>query len=108
MTLLISPAKAQDEILPFTFNFLDQLVFGEVITGATITATVYSGVDPSPSSIIAGLPVIATPIVTVSIEAGVVGVIYTLVCTVVGSDSHVYTQTGKLAVITPGGLFSNH
>lgn len=108
MSLLVLPAKSQAEDIPVTFNFLDQLVFGEVITGATITAVVYSGLDPNPSAIIADVPVIATPLVTVPIQNGVVGVIYTIVCTVVGSGTHVYTQEGRLAVITPGGLFSNH
>lgn len=108
MSLLILPAKSQAEDIPVTFNFLDQLVFGEVITGATITIVVYSGIDPNPDAMIAGVPVVATPLVTVPIQDGVVGVIYTIVCTVTGSGTHVYSQEGRLAIITPGGLFSTH
>jgi len=108
MSFLTLPAKSQAEDIPVTFNFLDQLVFGEVITGVVITIIVYSGIDPNPSAMIADVPVITTPEVTVPIQDGVVGVIYTIVCTVTGSDSHVYSQEGRLAVITPGGLFSNH
>lgn len=108
MALLILPAKSQAEDIPVSFNFLDQLVFGEVVTGATITIVVYSGTDPNPGDMIAGVPVITSPTVTVPIQDGVVGTIYTIVCTVTGSDTHVYSQEGRLAVITPGGLFSNH
>lgn len=108
MSLLILPAKSQAEDIPVVFNFLDQLQFGEAVTGATITIVVYSGVDPNPSLMIADVPTIASPLVTVPIQDGVVGVIYTIVCTVVASGTHVYTQEGRLAVITPGGLFSNH
>lgn len=108
MTLLISPAKSADETIPVVFNFLDQLEFGETITGAAMSAVVSSGTDASPSAILGGLPTVATPTVTQSITAGVVGVIYIVVCTVTGSNSHVYTQEVRIAVITPGGLFSNH
>lgn len=108
MTLLISPAKSADETIPVVFNFLDQLEFGETITGAAMSAVVSSGTDASPSAILDGLPTVATPTVTQSITAGVVGVIYIVVCTVTGSNSHVYTQEVRIAVITPGGLFSNH
>lgn len=108
MSLLILPAKSQAEDIPVTFNFLDQLVFGETITGAVVTVVVYSGIDPTPNNMLADVPVISTPLVTVPIQDGIVGVIYTIVCTVTGSGGHVYTQEGRLAVITPGGLFSNH
>ena len=108
MSIVIFPSKSQAEDISLPFNFLDQLAFGEVVTGATVTVVVYSGIDSNPDDIIGGAPVVTSPNVSILIVDGVVGVIYTVVCTVVGSDDHVYSQEGRLAVITPGGLFSNH
>lgn len=105
MTLIVLPSKAVGETIPVTFNFLDLLEFGESITGATVSATVFAGTDASPGDLISGVPVKTSIDVVQVITGGVSGVIYQIVCTVTTSDSNVLTKEARLAVITPGGKF---
>jgi hypothetical protein len=105
VTLLVLPSKPVGETVPVTFNFLDLLAFGESITGATVAATVFSGTDSTPDDILSGLPVKSQVDVVQIVTGGVAGVIYEITCAVTTSDSNVLVKSGRLAVITAGGLF---
>lgn len=105
MTLIVLPSKAVGETLPVTFNFLDLLEFGEVITGTSLLATVFSGTDAAPGDILSGIPTKTASEVTQVVTGGVSGVIYQLTCTVITSNSNVLTKEARLAVITAGGKF---
>jgi len=99
MSLVTFPSKISSEVISLSFNFLGSLQFGESINGANVTVVVSSGVDPNPSAMLAGGPTFTANIASQDITGGVEGVIYTIVCTVTGTNSHTYVQTGQLAVI---------
>ena len=105
MTLLIFTSKTTGETAPYEFNFNDKLQFGETISGASVSATVFSGIDATPAALILGTPTIVGGVVTQNIQGGVPGVIYLLSCVVAASNAHNYTKEGRLAVISPGGRY---
>jgi hypothetical protein len=72
--------KAVQEEDSFAFDFTDLLSTGETVTGAVITIDVIDGVDPSPSSMIAGSPTVVGAIVSVKLVGGVEGVLYCIHC----------------------------
>lgn len=93
------PRKIDSEDLFIQFDFLSQLASGETISGATVTATLFSGTDGTPSAIISGAASVSGSIVTQKVIDGVVGVIYLLTCTVTTSLSAVKIIQGYLAVL---------
>lgn len=74
--------KRPNEQEVFGFDFTPQLSTGESISTATVTASVISGSDPSPQSIVSGAAVISKGKVSQKIIGGVDGEIYKLVCQV--------------------------
>ena len=104
MTLLKLPSKTSAETLPITFNFSDKLQFGETVTGSAVACSVFSGTDPSPTSMVGTITNTSTT-VTVTITGGVTGNLYLLVCVATASGSHNYSKEGRLAVIAPGGNY---
>lgn len=87
----------ETEIL--TFDFTSRLASGETISTATTTASVYSGTDAAPSSIVSGGSTITGQKVTQAITAGVLGVTYELLCTITTSLSQTLQLSGYLTVI---------
>jgi len=100
MNRVILAPKLQGETQTYTFDFASQLAVGETISTQSVAATVYSGTDASPSSIISGSASAAGTVVSQKLTAGTVGVIYTLVCTITTSASQTLQLAGYLA-ITP-------
>lgn len=84
------------------FNFASNLAAGETISSASTTATVYSGTDASPSSIISGAASISGATVTQVITGGVAGVIYLLTCTATSSASQAMVREAFLVVKDAG------
>ena len=99
MTNASFPIKAVGASRIFTFNFQDQLAVGETISSASVAATVYSGTDASPSSLISGADSISGAEVSQVITGGVAGVTYVLTCTAVTSTSHTIVSSGPLVVM---------
>lgn len=97
MTTFSSKIDSADLFLPF--DFLSQLSIGETISGATVTATLFSGTDASPSAIISGAASVSGPIVTQKVIDGVVGVVYLLTCTITTSLAATKIIQGYLAVV---------
>jgi hypothetical protein len=82
------------------FDFTSSLAVGEVISTQVVTATVYSGNDPSPSSLISGAAAVQNVTQVIQLfTAGVVGVIYSLVCKITTSFGQTLEQMAYLAVI---------
>ncbi len=81
------------------FNFTSDLAAGEVLNSATVTASVYSGTDSSPSSIISGSDSISGPEVSQLIVDGLEGVIYVLNCEVITNLSQILNKSVFLAVV---------
>lgn len=97
------PAKAVSEVLPCTVNFSDMLQFGEAITGATCTATVYSGTDVNPQNIIDGNASFTNTTVTQNVTGGVAGNTYCIFVLVTATNSHNYAKIFYISVIADTG-----
>lgn len=81
------------------WDFSSLLLNGDSVTSATVAATVYSGVDASPSSLINGAATISGNVVSQSITGGVLGVLYELACTALTAQSQTLKLVGCLAVV---------
>lgn len=81
------------------FDFLSWLVPGETITGASVVSNVFSGIDPLPANLLTGISAVAGPIVSQGVTGGVVGVVYSLACTITTSLGATKIMRCYLAVI---------
>lgn len=94
------PPKLSGEVYNVTFDFTSRLAVGETISTQTVAASVYSGTDSSPSSLISGSASASGAVVTQKITGGTIGVIYELKCTVTTSASQTLVLAGLLAVVS--------
>lgn len=101
MSKVILGAKRASEIRNEVFDFTSLLASGETLSTATTTATVYSGTDASPSSVISGAASISGAKVTQKLTAGTLGVTYLITCTVTTSTSQTLVLEGFLPIV-PG------
>lgn len=95
----VFPSKITSSTISLQFDFLSQLASGETISGATVTAVVWSGTDANPSAIISGAASVSGSIVSQTVTAGTAGVIYLLTCSVTTSLSVTKIIQAYLAVI---------
>ena len=77
----VQPAKAAAELARLKFSFLSRLYPGEIITSATTTVAVYSGVETIPTLILDGAPEVLGTLVIQRVRGGTSGVTYLLTCT---------------------------
>lgn len=91
--------KLAGETATYQFDFSSWLAVGETISTQSVAASVYSGTDASPSSIISGSASASGAVVSQKITAGTVGVIYQLLCTITTSAGQTLQLAGYLAVI---------
>ena len=99
MSRVILSSKAVNENIKQTFDFTSRLAASETISTQVCTASVYSGTDPSPSSLIAGAATASGTIVTQKVIGGIAGVIYELLCTITTSTGQTLQLMGYLAVV---------
>jgi hypothetical protein len=99
MSKTVFPPKRPDERKTYTFDFTSQLSSSETISAAATTATVYSGTDPSPQTIVYASATISGQTVTQKIAGGTLGVIYQVVCAITTSSSQVLQMTGLIAIV---------
>lgn len=92
------PVKRQGETKTYTFDFTSSMASSETISTQVVTATVYSGTDASPSSIISGSATASGKIVSQKLTAGVEGVLYLIVCTITTNLGQTLIRDGVLAV----------
>ena len=92
-------AKNAGETVIEVFDFTSQLGSSETISTAVVTATVYSGSDASPSSIISGSAAISGQKVTQKVTAGVEGVTYLLVCAITTSLGQTLDLSAFLPIV---------
>lgn len=99
---VLLPSKQVVDTISSIYPFQDVMTFGEVITGAVCSVIVYTGTDGNPSLILSGTPNFSSSgglSVTQNLTAGLSGVIYQIVCTVVTSLSNTFVKNAYLAVI---------
>lgn len=101
MSRTIFDPKTVAELKTVQFNFSSQLAVSETITSALVAATVYAGTDPLPSNIVSGGAATSGAIVNQNITDGIVGVTYTLVCTIITSNTQTLTMSAFLTIIPP-------
>lgn len=90
--------KYAGETVKVTFDFTSMLASGETLSTEVVTATVYSGTDASPSSVISGAASASGAVVTQTITGGTLGVVYELKCTVTTSASQILILTGYFPI----------
>ncbi len=90
--------KLQGENQTLSFDFTSRMGVGETLSSATVTCTVYSGVDSNPSTMLVGIPSTSGNIVSQHVASGVTGVTYYLLCTAVTSGLQTLKLGGYLAV----------
>ncbi len=99
MSRIITEPKLASEVVTLVFDFASRLASGETISTKSVAASVYSGTDASPSSIISGAASHSGSQVSQLITGGVVGVIYKLLCTITTSSGETLLLSTFLAVV---------
>lgn len=99
MTRIILGPKYAAETRTETFDFTSRLALAETLSTASVTATVYSGTDASPSALVSGSAGISGAKVTQLITAGTVGVTYMLSCSVTTSTGQTLVLKGYMTVV---------
>ena len=98
MSRIELPPKLSGDTVTVQFDFTSSLG-SETISTQTVTASVYSGTDATPSAIISGTATASGAVVSQKITAGTVGVIYELLCTITTSGGQTLTKSAFLAVV---------
>lgn len=103
MNTFILPIKDTAESITCNIPFSDLLGNGEIIISATVTITVFSGSDPTPSNVLLGAPTTdpTNTILVFTLTGGLAGVTYVVSALVTGSTSNVVEKVGYLTVISP-------
>jgi len=91
--------KLVGETRAYSFDFLSRLAVGETISTQVCTASVYSGLDTSPSSLISGSATASGSVVAQTLTGGVAGVIYQITCTITTSASQTLQLLAYLPVL---------
>ena len=99
MSRIITDPKLAGETKSLVFDFLSQLAVGETISTKAVVATVFSGTDATPSTVINGAASSSGSQVTQSVTAGTEGVLYKLVCTITTSLSKTLQLSTFMAVV---------
>jgi hypothetical protein len=86
--------KTPDESAPFDFDFSEDLVTGETITGSPVMSATPSGLN-------LGVPSVNGSIVQVRISAGTARTTYDVRCKITTSQSNTYEGSGDLIVNEP-------
>lgn len=96
---IVFQAKLLGETALVPVDFRSRLSASETISSASVTASVYSGTDSSPQSIVSGVATISGSVVTQAITGGTLGVTYLLKYTANTSLSQVLQLVGYLVVV---------
>lgn len=97
--LSIHNPKRVVEVVPAIFDFSEDLLSGETISTATCTVSVFTGVDPSPSSLLYQTVTVTGNVCEQKIQQGVSGVIYSVLMEVTTSLSRVIEQVMRIAIL---------
>lgn len=104
MSTSISEQKLQTETLSVGVDFLSRLSLGETLSTCAAAANVFVGSDPTPSTILSGMPSISGTTVTQKVTGGVAGVIYKIAYSVRTSLNNILVDEIKIAIIPGGGI----
>jgi len=96
---VVLKSKKVGETLGFSVDFISSLAPEEIISSASVTASVYSGVDPNPQFIVLSTPTITGSVVSQGITGGVLGTIYELLYKAITSLNQAIEISAFLAVV---------
>lgn len=99
MSRVVFQGKVASETINQVFDFTSQLAVSETISTKITTATVYSGTDASPSSVISGAATSSGATVTQALTGGTLGVTYLIVCAITTSASQALRMSGYLVIV---------
>lgn len=99
MSQFTSKLTTESEL--FSFDFNPVLNTGETLTTATCTAVTIQGLDPNPSALLVGTPVISLGKATQRVVGGMNENIYRLIMTCATSEGNIYTCIGDIPVYSP-------
>jgi hypothetical protein len=99
MAEMILPSKLVPEQITVTFEFLDELDWGDTIVSAEVICTVAIGVDPNPEFVLRQDTGVFDTYVTQKVRNGLPGVFYRLVCLATTVGGKVLEKKSVLAVL---------
>ena len=91
--------KSPEAVTKVTWDFLSQLGAGETLTLATVSVSVWTGVDPSPAAILDGAPSLSGSQVSQLIQDGIAGVVYKIRVQASTSLGQIVVMYSYLAVV---------
>ena len=89
-----------NETKTITFDFTGDLASGETISTKVVVATVYSGVDATPSTTVSGTATSSGAVVSQAVLGVTIGVLYQLLCTITTSASQTLKKSAFLACVS--------
>lgn len=92
MSMLTLPVKDPEERVFLRFNFAKEIPAADAVVGATITAALTAGVDPTPAAVLDGAPILGTRDAGQWVRGGVDGASYQIKCVAT-------TQLGRVLVL---------
>jgi hypothetical protein len=94
------PPKLASSTETYTVDFVSDIPAGDSISSQSVVASVYSGTDGSPSSIVSGSASASGTRVSQNITGGVAGVVYELLWTAGTAGGLTLKKSGFLAVVS--------
>ena len=95
--------KRQSETVQVTFDFSEKCAAGETLSAPAVSVSVWSGVDPTPNAIyVTSSAAVSGQTVTLSLQAGVTGVVYLVTVSATGSISTNQKLEGLFAILPEG------
>jgi len=101
---LILPSKLIPERIIATWEFMDELDWGETIIGQQVVVEVAAGIDPNPEDILWLVASVIGSKVSQGFQLGLPGVIYRVTCTAESSAGKLYQKTSLLAVLPSAAI----
>lgn len=98
MTASVQQVKLLGETKFLSEDFASDLVIGVTISTKVVTASVFSGTDASPSTLISGAATSSGTVVSQKVTGGVLGVLYELLWQVTTSDGQTLQHASFLAI----------
>ena len=95
----VLPSKLVGERITVTFEFLDELQWGEAVLEASVSISVISGVDNNPTDLLYMPAVFTGTLVRQQVWRGIPGVIYLVKCTVMGTEGTIQSKVARLAIL---------
>ena len=99
----VENAKGVTEIIAVEMDFLSRLQNGETVQTYSMDMSVFSGVDPTPDTMLVSQSLNQSTVTTV-VRGGIVGNIYNLSVAARTSANNIYVNRALIAVLTDNAI----